>query len=33
MQDRDLDWGKCVWLCTDQVTSMAGFVIRVQAQK
>ena len=25
MQDQDLDWGKCVWLCTDQAASMAGW--------
>ena len=24
MQDQSLDWGKCVWLCIDQVASMAG---------
>ena len=24
MQDQGLDWGKCVWLCTDQAASMAG---------
>ena len=24
MQDQDLDWGKCVWLCTDHAASMAG---------
>ena len=24
MQDQDLDWGKCVWLCIDQAASMAG---------
>ena len=24
MQDQSLDWGKCVWLCTDQAASMAG---------
>ena len=24
MQDQDLDWGKCVWLCTDGAASMAG---------
>ena len=24
MQDQDLDWGKCVCLCTDQAASMAG---------
>ena len=23
MQDQGLDWGKCVWLCTDQAASMA----------
>ena len=25
MQDQDLDWGKCVWLCTDQAASVAGW--------
>ena len=25
MQDQSLDWGKCVWLCTDQAASKAGF--------
>ena len=25
MQDQSLDWGKCVWLCTDQAASMAGY--------
>ena len=24
MQDQSLDWGKCVWLCTDQAASLAG---------
>ena len=24
MQDQSLDWGKCVWLCTDQAASMTG---------
>ena len=24
MQEQGLDWGKCVWLCTDRVASMAG---------
>ena len=24
MQDQGLDWGKCVWLCTDQAAGMAG---------
>ena len=24
MQDQDLDWGKYVWLCTDQAASMVG---------
>ena len=24
MQDQSLDWGKCMWLCTDQAASMAG---------
>ena len=24
MQDQGLDWGKCVWLCTDRAASMAG---------
>ena len=24
MQDQGLDWGKCVWLCTDLAASMAG---------
>ena len=24
MRDQGLDWGKCVWLCTDQAASMAG---------
>ena len=24
MQDQRLDWGKYVWLCTDQAASMAG---------
>ena len=24
MQEQDLDWGKCAWLCTDQAVSMAG---------
>ena len=24
MLDQALDWGKCVWLCTDQAPSMAG---------
>ena len=24
MQDQDLDWGKCVWLCTNRAASMAG---------
>ena len=24
MQDQGLDWGKCVWLSTDQAASMAG---------
>ena len=24
MQDQKLDWGKCVWLCTDQAASMTG---------
>ena len=24
MQDQGLDWGKCVWLCTDQAASKAG---------
>ena len=22
MQDQGLDWGKCMWLCTDQAASM-----------
>ena len=25
MQDQGLDWGKCVWLCTDQAPSMIGY--------
>ena len=25
MQDQSLDWGKCVWLCTDQAASMACY--------
>ena len=25
MQDQSLDWGKCVWLCTDQAASITGF--------
>ena len=25
MQDQSLDWGKCVWLCTDQAVSIAGY--------
>ena len=24
MQDQGLDWGKCVWLCTDQASRTAG---------
>ena len=24
MQHQGLDWGKLVWLCTDEVASMAG---------
>ena len=24
MQDQDLDWGTCVWLCTDQAARMAA---------
>ena len=24
MQDQGLDWGKCVWLCSDQAASMTG---------
>ena len=24
MQHQGLDWGKCVWLCTDQAASTAG---------
>ena len=24
MQNQDLDWGKCVWLCIDRAPSMAG---------
>ena len=24
MQNQGLDWGKCLWLCTDQAASMAG---------
>ena len=24
MLDQASDWGKCVWLCTDQAASMAG---------
>ena len=24
MQDQSLNWGKCVWLCTDQTASMVG---------
>ena len=24
MQDQGLDWGKCIWLCTDQGASLAG---------
>ena len=31
MQDQDLDWRKCVWLCTDQAASIVVFV-RVQPQ-
>ena len=25
MQNQDLDWGKSIWLCTDQAASMAGY--------
>ena len=24
MQDQGLEWGKCVWLCTDRAARMAG---------
>ena len=24
MLDQGLDWGKCVWLCTDRAPSMTG---------
>ena len=25
MQDQDLDWENCVWLCTDRAPSMADY--------
>ena len=32
MQDQGLDWGKCVWLCTDQAASMAGCYLGADAK-
>ena len=32
MQDQCLDWGKCVWLCTDQAASLADCHSRATAK-
>ena len=32
MQDQGLDWGKCVWLCTDRAASMADCHLGVNAK-
>ena len=32
MQDQGLDWGKCIWLCTDRAASMAGYHLDATAK-